>query len=176
MEVQPFDSYIIKMDGTGRLTKRNRRYLRPITPFSKSQETLLPLQQSQNKLQRADVHVDHNQGLRFNHDNTGPTADRREATTSASASRHHTGQQTGAGAKSGSIQPVAPDTPTQSLPMSDQVSNKGLTMSVRNVHNGHQNRAGQPEAADKSRQDPTADQNTRTKRVKFATKRFIEQF
>ena len=42
MEVQPFDSYIIKMDGTGRLTKRNRRFLRPITPFSQPQIIYYP--------------------------------------------------------------------------------------------------------------------------------------
>ena len=64
MEVQPFDSYLIKMDSTGRLTKRNRRYLRPITPFSQPKDTLLPLQQYKNKLQRTDAHAD--QGFQMN--------------------------------------------------------------------------------------------------------------
>ncbi|MCP4261713.1 MAG: hypothetical protein GY774_30050, partial [Planctomycetes bacterium] len=34
VECQEFDAYLIKMDGTGRVTKRNRRFLRPIIPFS----------------------------------------------------------------------------------------------------------------------------------------------
>ena len=33
MEVQPFGAYIMKTDGTGRLTKRNRRFSRKIIPF-----------------------------------------------------------------------------------------------------------------------------------------------
>ena len=33
VEVQGFDSYLIKMDGSNRLTKRNRRFLRKVVPF-----------------------------------------------------------------------------------------------------------------------------------------------
>ena len=29
-----FDSYHVKMDGSGQVTKRNRRFLRPILPYS----------------------------------------------------------------------------------------------------------------------------------------------
>lgn len=32
-EVLPYDAYMIKMDGSGRVSKRNRRYLRPIVPY-----------------------------------------------------------------------------------------------------------------------------------------------
>ena len=34
VEVLPFDAYLVKLDGSGRVTKRNRKYLRTITPYS----------------------------------------------------------------------------------------------------------------------------------------------
>ena len=34
VEVLPFDQYRVKLDGTGRSSLRNRKFLRPITPFS----------------------------------------------------------------------------------------------------------------------------------------------
>ena len=34
VEVLPFDQYKIKMDGSGRLSLRNRKFLKPITPFT----------------------------------------------------------------------------------------------------------------------------------------------
>ena len=34
VEVLPFDQYKVKMDGSGRLSLRNRKFLRPITPFT----------------------------------------------------------------------------------------------------------------------------------------------
>lgn len=52
MEVQGFDSCLVKMDGTGWITKRNGRYLWPIISFTQSQTTRLPLQQFTNELQR----------------------------------------------------------------------------------------------------------------------------
>ena len=33
VEIQPFESYLVKMDGSGRVTKRNRRFLKPIKTF-----------------------------------------------------------------------------------------------------------------------------------------------
>jgi hypothetical protein len=36
VEILPFDQYRIKMDGTGRSSLRNRKFLRAITPFSNS--------------------------------------------------------------------------------------------------------------------------------------------
>ena len=33
-EVLPFDAYLIRVDGSGRVTKRNRKFLRPIVPYS----------------------------------------------------------------------------------------------------------------------------------------------
>ena len=33
VEVESFDKYVVKMDGSGRLTTRNRRYLKPIKTY-----------------------------------------------------------------------------------------------------------------------------------------------
>ena len=38
VEVQDFDAYLIKMDGSGRVTRRNRRFLRKIVPFHQENE------------------------------------------------------------------------------------------------------------------------------------------
>ena len=35
MECNKFDQYVVKMDGTGRLTKRNRKFLRRLTPITR---------------------------------------------------------------------------------------------------------------------------------------------
>ena len=35
MECDKFDQYVVKMDGTGRLTRRNRKFLRRLTPLPK---------------------------------------------------------------------------------------------------------------------------------------------
>ena len=35
MECKEFDQYVIKIDGTGRLTKRNRKFLRKLTPITR---------------------------------------------------------------------------------------------------------------------------------------------
>ena len=45
VEVQDYDSYLVRMDGTGRLTKRNRRFLRKIIPYTQTKDDQLPLQQ-----------------------------------------------------------------------------------------------------------------------------------
>ena len=47
VEVLPFDQYRIKMDGTGRSSLRNRKFLRAIKPFSQSdREIIQPLPSS----------------------------------------------------------------------------------------------------------------------------------
>ena len=38
VEVGEFDKYIVKMDGSGRLTVRNRKFLKPITSFQEELE------------------------------------------------------------------------------------------------------------------------------------------
>ncbi len=35
VEVLGYDSYNVRLDGSGRVTKRNRRYLRPILPYTR---------------------------------------------------------------------------------------------------------------------------------------------
>ena len=40
VEILPFDQYVIKVDGSGRITKRNRRFLRLIPAFTTDQLTL----------------------------------------------------------------------------------------------------------------------------------------
>jgi len=40
LEVRPYDQYSIKMDGSGRITVRNRKFLRKFTPFNPSAGTL----------------------------------------------------------------------------------------------------------------------------------------
>ena len=59
VEVQNFDSYLVKMDGTGRVTKRNRRFLRPIIPFGQEVQPGLPLQQYEGDFTRQDRQHQH---------------------------------------------------------------------------------------------------------------------
>jgi hypothetical protein len=94
VEVQPFDAYLVKMDGTGRITKRNRIFLRPILPFSDVNAPKLPLQNFKQTLIRetpaiaaADDDNDlHNANSTFS--NSGPSADK--AGRPSSAQRQHT--------------------------------------------------------------------------------------
>ena len=47
VEVKPNDQYLVKMDGSGSASLRNRRFLRPTTPYSSqatpSRDSLVPL-------------------------------------------------------------------------------------------------------------------------------------
>ena len=148
VEVLPFDAYTVKMDGSGRTTKRNRQFLRPITPFNK---TLQPQPQDNSTFTS----------------NSGPTADRREATTTAPKRLRDI-------QSSGNIQPTRPDTLTQ-IQMSDAEFDDGLIRSVRNVQRVHQNMdTPKPKSQGNQPLEPDT-QNTITKRVRFPTKRLIEQ-
>ena len=60
--------------------------------------------------------------------------------------------------------------------MSDKDFDDGLTTSVRNVLKASQNKGIQPEADKQFPRDTSNDANTRTKRVKFITKRFIQEY
>merc|ERR1711867_181503 len=46
MECNEFDQYVVKMDGTGRLTRRNRKFLRRLTPITRK-----PLPKEETSLQ-----------------------------------------------------------------------------------------------------------------------------
>jgi hypothetical protein len=41
-EVLPFDQYVIKVDGTGRLTVRNRKFIKAYTPYTTTSDAILP--------------------------------------------------------------------------------------------------------------------------------------
>ena len=161
------------MDGSGRITKRNRRFLKPIVPFN----TQLRQQINPKALTQPNI------------SNTGPTAVSREATTSLESNQRQTGQQSQpAGVKSPAIQVSAPV--TQTVHMSDSDFDDGLTTAVRNVlsqgqptvqdaNNSHQNKGKRPEAGQgraplcpKGLSPPIRP----TKRVKFPTKRFIQEY
>lgn len=43
LEIKPFKQYMVKTDGTGRITLRNRKHLRKFTPFVKKPSNLTPL-------------------------------------------------------------------------------------------------------------------------------------
>ena len=138
------------MDGSGRITKRNRLYLQPIILFN-------------TQLQRKNAFQGQTDVIATN---TGPTAVSREATTSLVPSQQHTEQHQQPAKDKSAASPVpAPDTVIR---MSDEDFDKGLTQAVQSVQNIHQNKDKRPEAAE--------DDNTRKKRVKFPTKRFIQQY
>ena len=42
LEVKPFNQYVIRLDGSGRVTLRNRRHLRKFTPFVTTRNILSP--------------------------------------------------------------------------------------------------------------------------------------
>ena len=149
-----FDTYNVRMDGTGRVTRRNRRYLKPIVPFNHQLDINLPLQTFSNELVR------NTPANANNNDNTGPTAVSREATTPVTPSQHHsqpTSQPTTA-AKS------YPDTLPQCKPMSDADFDKGLLKAAKNL------------GIDPQQKEGTGLEATRSKRVKFQAKRYIHEY
>ena len=52
VEVLPYRQYKVKMDGSGRITRRNRRHLRPITSSVKSQVPFLKPKKSSRDISR----------------------------------------------------------------------------------------------------------------------------
>ena len=159
VEVQDFDSYLVRMDGSGRVTKRNRQFLKPIIPFTQPANDRLPLQQFPTTLQRENV--------ANNAINTGSTADRREATTPCT-------QRLRDFQSSANNQPQEPDTLNTQIQMSDSQFNEGLMRSVRNVQRVHQNTDTIPKSQEI--QLPKTDTPAIIgKRVRFPTKRLIEQ-
>ena len=108
IEVLPHDAYLIKIDGSGRLTKRNRQFLRPIVPYNPQ---LRPKDndKTNTNANNSDV-ID---------SNTGPSADSWEAPTSLLPSQRHTEQQPAAEPKSATSRIPAPDTRTVRSPGRD---------------------------------------------------------
>ena len=148
------------MDRTGRITKRNRRYLKPILPFNHQLDNHLPLQTFPDELVRNTVVTANDLN------NTGPTAVSREATTSSSSSHTSKGQPAKGADKSRTDRVTEPDTLPQSQPMSDDDFNRGLLKAARNVLTiPQQNEGTRPEAI-----------NHPTKRVRISTKRYISEY
>ena len=177
VEVQEFDSYLVKMDGTGRVTKRNRRYLKPILPFHKITADKLPLQNYDDEIQRADSDfinaAKDNPIDDYTSSYTGPTADSREASSSLGPRQQTHGYPAAAKAKSTSVQLSEPDSADTLINMSDESFDKGLKQSVRNVQNAVKSTvlSKQPEAGKSAHST-----GVQGKRVKFQTKRYIQQY
>ena len=178
------------MDGSGRVTKRNRQFLKKIIPFIHHKDTKLPLQQFSTHLLR-DPNIP-------NHvTNTGPTADSREATTLRLNSQPPTDSQPTT-AKSHCVQlPKPAKAPVvsnqhhmpsnvyqnkdglmfntdQTVHMSDADFDKGLSTAVQNVLDNNvrtntvRNVPQHPKAG-------SNDEVTWSKRVKFKPQRYIQQ-
>ena len=159
-------------EGSGRVSKRNRQFLKPIVPFIHKDTHQLPNQTFDPTLLRNSQAQ--GQPDVFTSNNTGTTADSREATSTAHSGQYHTSRLPTSTAKS------TVNSEEQLLHTSDDVSHVGLTETVRKVHNNpptvHKSKVQniQLGAGNISTNLPQ-DTNTRTKRVKFSTKRFIEE-
>jgi hypothetical protein len=170
-EVLPYDSYLIKMDGSGRVTKRNRQFIKTIIPFITPYQPSLPNQTFIGDIRRE---TDQSQfKVKDNNDvlMPGSTADK--------AGRPSINDASTAAAVPKFTQQRLPDTDTQTeISMSDQTFNSGLKRAVQKVLKANTNI--QPEAGPKSSTKQLSDtdsgstSSTRNKRVKFATKRLIE--
>ena len=157
-EILPFDAYMIRMDGSGRATKRNRRFLKQILPYNSAiQHKNAPLSSP------------------FANDisNTGPTADQAGRPSSTAAT-----QETAADKSTTRRLPETDnwDAWSQEVSMSDEDFDAGLKQAHYNiVHDEITDK--QPEAGPKppiqlSEQDSAV---KRPKRVKFSPQRLIEQ-
>ena len=159
VQVLDFDAYLIKMDGSGRITKRNRQFLRPILPYNLTF-------QSQPMNAAKPLH-------------SGPTAVSREATTPVTPSQQGNHSQPTTSAKY-----REQDTLPQSEPMSSKDFDEGLSQSVQRVlNNPHQNEGKRLEAGPgralpcpRDLSPPVSPKTTRSKRVKFSTKRYIKSY
>ena len=105
VEVLEFDSYLVKMDGSGRVSKRNRRFLKPITTFQQRIANSLPNQTYSNDVLK---HANTIDAEPSNNDviYPGPSADKAERPSTLPLSNSQGVPQ--------------PDTLPQSAPMSDE--------------------------------------------------------
>ena len=141
------------MDGSGRVTKRNRQYIKRIMPY----KSALAKANSKNNshalipVQRQIISDNNNAPCSGNARQTQPAGD-----------------------KSAPIQLPAPDTWAQEVQMTDQTFDDGLTQAVYNTLNDEITNV-QPEAAVKLPSVQPAPDTRVSKRVKFAPRRLIEQ-
>ena len=157
VEVLDYQSYIVKMDGSGRTSKRNRRFLRPIKPYK---HALLPAEPNQGVLIPTEPHT-LSTPSKSNSYYSGPTADKagRPSTTPAEQ------------------EPAAADPRSDKVRMSDDESNESLTQARYNVlHDEFTSEQQQAVAKSPNIQLPYANTHVRqSRRVKFAPNRLIEQ-
>ena len=156
------------MDGSGRITKRNRQFIKPISSYKSAIQHKLYAQTPQEPSHSTTTRSNH----LINCAHTGPTADK------AGRPSNNDAYTDAAGPKF--IQQRLPDTDTQpEISMSDKTFNSGLKRAVQKVFKANTDNI-QPEAAPKSSTkqlsdtDSAATSSTRNKRVKFATKPLIE--
>ena len=127
VQVLDYNAYIVKMDGSGHVTKRNRQFLRPIIPYNRQLQS-----KDNDNLGQTSANIPSNDANIYN---TGQTADSREATTSSTPSQQDTEHQPAATDKSGNKRVQIQDTLPQSQPMYDKDFDAGLSNAVRNVRN-----------------------------------------
>ena len=91
VEVLPYDSYIVKMDGSGRVSKRNRQFLKPIVPFINTTSSKLPNQTFTDDVIRKTPTDNHDADnlTKSNQYYTGPSADSREASLCCTRPAHN---------------------------------------------------------------------------------------
>ena len=159
---------------------RNRQFLKPIVPFINKDTQKLPNQQFDNEL----IWQAQPQPKELMSNNTGPSADSREATSPVTSSHPQTEQPSTSTAKS------TINKQDQTIQMPDDDFDKGLSQSVRkvlDVRNNtvsgrtipHQNKGTGPGRAPlcpKGLSPPISPNQTRSKRVKFSTKRYKQQY
>ena len=141
IQEQLWNSYLVKIDGTGRVTKRNRQFLRPIIPFSTKDTKTLPNQTFNEDLVRNDIpEPSHND---YNYLYTGPSA----ADTGRST------QETAV------VQPVHDEFHAEySAPRPDNIQLQAPETQVQK--SVQQKKGKQPEASQKSSSDHLQNTNT----------------
>ena len=171
IEALAFEAYLVRMDGSGRITKRNRQYLKQIFPYKSALQHSSA--QGNNSTQgKSPTALQLPQYNMSKSNNTGSTADQagRPCTTEAGTPA--------AAAKSPVKQLPSTDTQNTELwDMTDDTFYEGLAQAAYNVLTDEITDI-QPEAdsVSPSIQPPNVDSGLkRPKRVKFSTERIIEQ-
>ena len=166
VEVLDHQSYMVKMDGSGRVSKRNRRFLRPIKPY---RYALLPSDLPSQAWQHAEPQPSHSSSNNSHY--TGSTADKAGRPSNTAAQQ----ERAVAGNTSGQLDYTDPW--SEEVTMTDDDFNEGLLQAAYNVLTDEITDK-MPEAIVKlppiQLSKPDSAQRS-SKRVKFAPKRLIAQ-
>lgn len=176
VEILDFDAYLVKMDGKGRISKRNRQFLRSIIPFNHVYTNKLPNQTFTAELVRdTNISSHDNSGRNPNHNNihysTGPTAVK-DGRPSTSQSGLQSTSTTGRSADKA----VRPSTGQilDDVQPSDDATDDFQPSHVSQNQRNHETTQSVPGRSHQAYFDTHSSQQTLGKRVRFATKRFIE--